>query len=557
LELQLKQSSKVFEHTTEGILITALDGSIISANDGFLKITGYSAKEVLGKNPSLLQSGKQDKKFYKQMWSDILNKGLWKGEIWNKKKDGTMYPEWLAISSIYDEDNKVIQYVAVFSDFSEIKKNQNKLENLAHYDQLTKLPNRLLLNEQMKQFVKSAKRNKSQFATLFIDLDRFKQINDTHGHDVGDEVLKITAKRLQSVLRETDIVARLGGDEFIVVANDVDNIENIHMIAQNILDKLQLPYNVDVHSHYISCSIGISMYPQDSIEVDVLLKNADIAMYESKTAGKNSYSLFSKSMEESVKALSSLHNDLNIALSNNDFYLVYQPQYDIMDNKLLGFEALLRWKHEIKGLIGPDDFIPYAEESKLIIPIGKWVIAQAIEDYEKIQKVFNSNFTIAVNVSHVQMNQDFVDTLEYFIKKNNDLAKIIKIEITETSAMSNLQNTQNIINQIKALGFKISLDDFGTGYSALNAIKTLRVDEIKIDRSFINDVPGDKDDEELVSTIIAMAKVMKKSVIAEGVETEQTRDFLIERRCPIVQGYLISRPLTLDKTLAYVKDMKK
>ena len=558
LELQLRQTSKVFEHTTEGILITDLKGSILSVNDAFSKITGYKSSEVVGKNPSLLQSGKHDRHFYKRMWSDIAKNGLYKGEIWNKKKDGTIYPEWLAISPIYDDHEKVIQYVAIFSDFSEIKKNQNKLEELANYDPLTKLPNRLLLHEQIKQSVKLAKRNKNQFAVLFIDLDRFKQINDTYGHGAGDEVLKMTAKRLQSVLRETDIVARLGGDEFIVVVDDMRQIENVHLVAQNILDKLQEKFTTGENDHYISCSVGISVYPDDTVndDIDVLLKNADIAMYESKSAGKNSYHMFSSDMAETVKALSTLHNDLNVALKNDEFYLAYQPQYDVVKDELLGFEALIRWKHSTKGEIGPDDFIPYTEESKLIIPIGKWILEQAVMDYQEIKKVLKSAFTIAVNVSHVQMNQDFVDTLKSLVKEHEDFAKVVKIEITETSAMKNLKNTQSVIGQIKAMGFKISLDDFGTGYSALNAIKTLKVDEIKIDRSFVKDVPGDKDDEELVSVIIAMAKVMNKSVVAEGVETVATRDFLVQRKCPIIQGYLISKPLPLDEILEYVKSAK-
>ncbi|SMP87316.1 PAS domain S-box-containing protein/diguanylate cyclase (GGDEF) domain-containing protein [Epsilonproteobacteria bacterium SCGC AD-311-C15] len=558
LELQLRQTSKVFEHTTEGILITDLKGSIISVNDAFSKMTGYKSAEVIGKNPSILQSGRHDKSFYDKIWNDIKNQGVWKGEIWNKKKNGTIYPEWLAISPIYDDNEKVIQYVAIFSDFSEIKKNQNKLEELANYDPLTRLPNRLLLHEQMKQMVKLSKRNKNQFAVLFIDLDRFKQINDTHGHGTGDEVLKMTARRIQSVLRETDIVARLGGDEFVVVITDIQNIENAHMISQNILDKLQEKFTVYDSEHYISCSIGVSIYPNDTVndDIDILLKNADIAMYESKTAGKNSYHMFSSRMAETVKTLSALHNDLNKALNNNEFYLVYQPQYDVVKDELLGFEALIRWKHATRGEVGPDNFIPYTEESKLIIPIGKWILEQVLVDNQEIKKVLKSDFTIAVNVSHVQMNQDFVNTLELLVKQHKDFAKVIKIEITETSVMKNIKNTQSIIGQIKAMGFKISLDDFGTGYSALNAIKTLRVDEIKIDRSFIKDVPGDKDDEELVSVIIAMAKVMKKSVVAEGVETTDTRDFLIEKKCPIIQGYLIGKPLPLDKTLEYIKKIK-
>lgn len=558
LELQLQQTSKVFEHTAEGILITNLEGIVVSANEAFTKITGYSKEEIVGNRPSLLQSKRHDLNFYKKMWKEITQKGVFKGEIWNKKKDGAIYPEWITISTIYDENENPIQYVAVFSDFSEIKKTQRKLESLAHYDTLTQLPNRLLLHEQIKQSIKMSNRNKHPFAVLFIDLDRFKQINDTHGHGVGDEVLIMTAQRLQKVLRKTDIVSRLGGDEFVVVVNEIKDFANIDKIANNILVKLQEPFCVDGYEHYISASIGVSVYPQDTQDDDVntLLKHADIAMYESKSAGKNNYHMFSSEMAESVKMLSTLHNNLNTALSKNEFYLVYQPQYDVLKNKILGFEALLRWRNSNSEEIMPSDFIPYAEESKLIIPIGKWVLEQAIEDYYKIKKLFKSKFTISVNVSHVQLNQEFINVLEYLVAKHQDFSSIIKLEITETAAMQNLQNTQEVIKEIKKLGFKISLDDFGTGYSALSAIKTLRVDELKIDRAFVKDVPGDKDDEELISVIIAMAKVMKKNVVAEGVETIETRDFLTQRRCSVIQGYLIAKPMKLEETLEFIKNNK-
>lgn len=555
LELQLQQTSKVFEHTVEGIMITELSGKIISVNDAFCKITGYSQGEMQGQKPSILKSGKQDKSFYKRMWNDVLNKGVYKGEIWNKKKDGTVYPEWLAISTIYDENNMPIQYVAIFSDFSEIRKTQNKLQNLAHYDTLTRLPNRLLLNETMTQLIKTARRNKYKVAVLFIDLDRFKQINDTYGHETGDEVLKETSKRLKSTLRESDTVARLGGDEFIVVINELNNLKDIDIVARNILNKLQLPFIVSEHEHYITCSIGISIFPEDTDgnDIDILIKHADIAMYEAKAAGKNNYSMFSQAMADNVKRLSTLHNDLNIAIQNKDFYLTYQPQYDVMQDKVIGFEALIRWRHPEKGEIFPDEFISYCEESQLIIPIGTWVMEQALQDYYKIKEVYQEKFTISVNVSHAQINNNFIDVLEALVLKHKNLVEILKIEITETTAMQNFEDTSLIIEQIKELGFKISLDDFGTGYSSLNSIKALKVDELKIDKTFFNHVPGNIEDEELITTIIAMAKIMKKSVVAEGVETIATRDFLIERRCPIIQGYLISKPMTLDRTLNFFK----
>lgn len=554
LELQLQQTSKVFDHTIEGIIITDLQGVVVSVNESFTKITGYSKEEIIGKNPSILQSKKHDKNFYKKLWHDVTKKGIFKGEIWNKKKDGTVYPEWIAISTIYDEEGKPVQYVAVFSDFSEMKKTQNELENLAHYDTLTQLPNRLLLYEQIKQSIKVSNRNNNQFAVLFIDLDRFKQINDTHGHGVGDEVLKMTAQRLQNILRKSDIVSRLGGDEFIAVINEINDITSIHLIANTILAKLKEPFKIGGEDHYTSGSIGVSIYPNDTQDEDIntLLKHADIAMYESKAAGKNTYHIFSEKMAETVKTLSSLHNNLNVALSKNEFYLVYQPQYDIATQQILGFEALIRWKHPTEGEIMPDKFISYAEESKLIIPIGKWVIEQAIEDYYMIKNVLNTNFTIAVNVSQAQMNQEFINLLKDLSLKHDNFSKIVKIEITETAAMKNLKHAQSIIEQIKSLGFKISLDDFGTGYSALSAIKSLHIDELKIDKSFVQDVPGDIGDEELVSTIIAMAKVMKKALIAEGVETKETQDFLVERSCSVIQGYLIAKPMRIEDILVFL-----
>jgi len=554
LERQLSQTSKVFEHTTEGIMITELDSTIISVNDAFSKITGYKREEVIGKNPSILKSGKHDKEFYENMWVQIEKEGVWKGEIWNRKKDGTIYPEWLAVSPIYDENNKPQQFVAVFSDFSEIKNNQLQLEQLAHYDPLTRLPNRLLLQQQLNFAVKSSKRHKNKFAILFIDLDRFKSINDTHGHGVGDEVLKHTAKRLKGLLRDSDTVARLGGDEFVIVLYDINHSNDIHHIAQTVIDKLQEPFVINGDDHFISASIGISIFPDDAEIVELLLKHADIAMYESKSTGRNNYHFFSNQMAETAQSLSNLHNDLNKALANQEFYIVYQPQYDAAKKEIVGFEALLRWRNAILGEVGPDKFIPYAEESQLIIPIGKWIFEQVVEDWQHINEILTTKFTIAINISAVQLNQNFVNYLEFTINKHPDLVKVLKIEITESSAMKNFQSTQNVLEQIKAMGFIISLDDFGTGYSALNAIKQLKVDEIKIDRSFIQDVPGDKEDEELVSTIIAMAKVMKKQLIAEGVETTHTRDFLLERRCNIIQGFLFSRPLTLEKTLKFIRE---
>lgn len=547
LEQQTLQNATVFEHTSEGIMITDLHGSILSVNNAFTTITGYPKDEAIGEKPNILKSKKHDQLFYEKLWQDIKNTGSWSGEIWNRKKDGTIYPEWLAISLIYDKQKKPLQYVAVFSDFTEIKNNQEMLEQLAHYDPLTHLPNRLLLYEQLHFAINTSKRNNAKVAIMFLDLDRFKDINDVYGHSTGDKVLIEVSKRLKKLIRESDTVARIGGDEFVIALYSFNSKNEIEHIANKIISSVCKPITVDSITHIITVSIGVTIYPDDSENIETLLKHADIAMYEAKSLGKNQSVQFSDYMADDAKKNTDMFHMLIDAIKARQFFLNYQPQYDVVKKKIIGFEALLRWKHPSVGIISPDKFISFAEETRQIVTIGKFVIEQVCQDFYQYLDLFkDTKIKIAVNVSSVQLDENFIAYLKSLMHKYPNLAKILKIEITETAAIKQIEVLSRILNQIKILGFKISLDDFGTGYSSLTAIKELKADEIKIDRSFIKDVPGNSDDEELVSSIIALAKVMRKSIIAEGVEEDVTQQFLLERGCNVVQGYWFSKPLLLE-----------
>lgn len=546
LEQQTLQNANVFEHTSEGIMITDLNGSILSVNNAFTTITGYSKEEVIGKKPNILKSDKHDSLFYKRMWAELKKTGSWKGEVWNKKKDGSLFPELLAISLIHDEKIKPLQYVAVFSDFSEMKKNQEMLEHLAHYDPLTNLPNRLLLDEQLRFGIHAAKRNHSKIAIMFLDLDGFKNVNDTYGHSTGDKVLIEVSKRLVSLTRESDTVARLGGDEFLIALYNFDIENDIEPLVNKIIHAISEPIVIDSTKHILTVSIGITTYPDDSECTETLLRNADIAMYTAKSLGKNQSILFKEYMAEKAKESTDMFHMLVEAVEHNQFFLNYQPQFDFVKQKIVGFEALLRWTHPVVGNIPPTKFISFAEETRQIIKIGKFVIEQVCKDfYQDLDRLQKNEIKIAVNVSTVQLDEAFIAYLKSLILEYPELPEMLKIEITETAAIKKLETISSMLTQIKALGFKISLDDFGTGYSSLTAIKNLHADEIKIDSSFIKDVPGDRDDEELVSSIIALAKVMHKSIVAEGVENESTQQFLLERRCSVIQGYLFSKPVLL------------
>ena len=544
LETKLHQAATVFDNSNEGIFITDADANITAVNKAFSRITGYAEEEVLGQNPHLLASGKHDLLFYKNMWNELKAKGHWQGEITNKHKNGHLYPEWKTISVVKNDKDVVINYVAAFSDISELKKSQKALEYIAQHDQLTELPNRYLLITQLEQAILRAKRNKLQIALLFLDLDNFKQINDTLGHSIGDQVLKDVALKFKACIREEDIISRQGGDEFLVILEALHDPKEASVIAQKLINSLQKPFSINQHDFYIGVSIGISLFPGDGISSEQLIQNADTAMYQSKSSLKNSYSYFTPQLNQSTERLFKLENYLRVALEKNEIYVVYQPQIDIKDNQIYGFEALIRWAHPDLGLISPVEFIPIAESTGLINKIGQFVLYDSIKQIQYWNKKFKKNFCISVNISSRQFdNDDLPELINSLLIQHQCPAKYLKLEITESLLLQENSRVLELLTTIAKSKVQIALDDFGTGYSSLSYLKKYPINIVKIDQSFIRDIIKDEGDAILVKTIILMAEGLGMKTIAEGVETIEQLNYLKLENCHLIQGYYYSKPL--------------
>ncbi len=535
----------VIKNTSEGIMITDKNNHIVFINKAFFDITQYKEKDVIGKNPSILKSGVHTKQFYKNMWESIINSGEWKGEIWNKHKDDGIYPELLSINTLKDKNGEIENYIAIFTDISDIKKSEAKMRSMAMHDSLTGLPNRTMMSSLMSHSIKSAKRQHELMAIMFIDLDNFKTINDNYGHKEGDNVLIETAKRLKDVLREEDIVYRFGGDEFIVTLEHIRNSEDIAKIAQKLNQSLQIPYQTNDYTFYISCSIGIAIYPNDASSVDELIKNADAAMYQAKNKGKNRYSFYSHELGKQIQEELRIENLLRKSIENNEFEIYYQPKIDTKTLHITGLEALLRWNSKEEGILSPAKFIPIAEKTGLIIPLGNWVMLQACKQIKKWHedKLYSGN--ISVNISGVQLdNKNFVNSIKYVLKESGLSPLYLDLEVTESVLMNDLKHWSNTLDQIRDIGIDISIDDFGTGYSSLSYLRELPVDELKIDKSFIDDIPDDKDACAIVKSIISLAKTLGYKTVAEGVEKKEQQIYLEENGCDIIQGYYYSKPLS-------------
>ena len=558
----LRVAAVAFE-THEAIMITDKNGMIVRVNQAFQTITGYAAEEVLGKNPRILKSGRQSQEFYAAMWQQLLEQGAWEGEIWDRRKSGQIYPKWLTITAVKDGAGDTTEYVAIFNDITSRKQAEEDIRNLAFYDSLTLLPNRRLLMDRMRTAFSVSARSNLYGALLFIDMDKFKVLNDTQGHDYGDLMLIEVARRLQSCVREVDTVARLGGDEFVVLLEEIDATAEVTSqraaaIAEKVRATLAASYRLKEIEHSSSPSIGVTLFRANEHSVEEVFRHADMAMYQAKEAGRNAVRFFDPAMQAAVEKRSALESDLRHAVPERQLQLYFQVQVD-HEQRPVGAEALVRWVHPVRGMVPPMDFIPIAEESSLIIDIGCWVLETAIMKLHAwSQDPLMKDLSLAVNVSAKQFRQaDFVEKIAEGLRHYAIEPSRLKLELTESLVLNDLEDMIAKMQAIRALGVQVSLDDFGTGYSSLSYLKRLPLDQLKIDQSFVRDLSTDEGDAVMVRAIIDMAKNFALDVIAEGVETREQLDFLAQNGCKTYQGYLFSKPLPVDQFEALLRTNPK
>jgi diguanylate cyclase (GGDEF)-like protein/PAS domain S-box-containing protein len=547
-EAALRQAAAVFSSTTEGVVITNANAEIVDVNRAFTEITGYAREEVLGRNPRFLQSRRHPPSFYRGMWTVIRKTGAWRGEIWNRRKDGEVYPGWLTISTVRDDKGNIVNYVGVVSDISAIKRSQEELDFLAHHDPLTGLPNRLLFNARLTHALEQARRENRMLAVMFLDLDQFKAINDSMGHAVGDQLLQEVAHRLRDRIRAEDTIARVGGDEFLLVIEELGVARDAGKVAHKLLECLANPFPLQEQELYVTTSIGISLYPRDGYDVENLIKNADAAMYRAKEQGRNNYQFYTQELTSSAYQRVLLETNLRRALEREQFSLRYQPQFCLRSRRLVGVEALLRWEREDEGTVLPGQFIPLAEESGLIVPIGEWVLRRVCEQMRAWQDAGVGIPRVAVNVSGKQINvPGFPDTVERILAQAGADPSLIELEVTENFIMRRAAHAIGVLERIKSFGVSIAIDDFGTGYSSLAYLKRLPIDMLKIDRTFVRDIPLDPNDEAIARAVIALGHSLQMNVLAEGVETQAQVDFLRREGCDQVQGFLYGQPVTAEE----------
>ena len=544
---QLALAAKVFESTIEGIVVTDANAVIQMVNPAFTAITGYRPEEVIGKTPRILRSNRHDEEFYRKMWESLLSKGHWQGEIWNRRKNGEAYPEWLTINAIKDDSGRTTHYVGVFHDITEIKRTQQKLTYQAYHDALTGLPNRLLLMDRLGVAVARAKRVGGKVAVLFMDLDRFKTINDTMGHAAGDMLLQQVARRLKARCRGGDTVARAGGDEFVIVLK-VESATEAMKAAERLLNVLHSePFMVRGQQLFLTASVGISIYPLDATDPDTMLRNADMAMYRAKEAGRGNYRLYAPEMEAEARERLELEQQLRRAIDEQQLVVYYQPKVELATGRVAGAEALVRWNHPTKGLLSPYVFIPLAEDTGLVVKIGEYVLAKACEEAKRWEEMGHP-ITLAVNLSPRQLEEPFIlEMIERQLNRSGLEPTRLELEITETMVMREVDQARELAQRLRTMGVRTALDDFGTGWSSLLLLKNFPLDAVKIDQAFVRDLPTDPQAKAIASAVVRLAGELGLEVVAEGVETRDHLSFFKTLPCHYLQGYLFSPPVPADQ----------
>ena len=553
-EAQLRLAASVFTHAREGILITDAQGHIVMVNDTFTRITGYTSQEVVGQNPRLLKSGRHEPSFYADIWHALRTKGHWYGELWNCRKDGSLYAELLTISVVEDENGTPLHYLGLFNDITAQKEHQAALEHIAHFDALTQLPNRVLLSDRLRQAMVQSQRSGLPMAVVFLDLDGFKAINDQHGHAVGDQLLVTLAQRLKKVLREGDTLARMGGDEFVAVLAALTGPNNpCEPVLTRLLEAASEPVQVGDACLQISASLGVTLYPQDGADAEQLMRHADQAMYQAKQSGKNRYHLFDVATDNAIKSRSEQIDRIHQALRGHEMVLFYQPKVNMHTGQLVGAEALIRWQHPDKGLLAPGHFLPVLEGQALSTELDEWVLAQVFEQLSRWQQQ-ELVLPVGVNISASSLQgPGFVQHLSALQARYPHLpASLIELEVLETSALQDLTATADIMRACREMGVRFALDDFGTGYSSLTYLRRLPADQLKIDQSFVRDMLDDPDDLAIVQGIMGLAAAFRREVIAEGVETQAHGKRLLAMGCELAQGYGIARPMPASLFPAWV-----
>lgn len=545
-------SSKLFENSSDGIVITDSNNLIIAANPSFLAISGYELNEILGKNPKMFASGKQSKQFYQAMWDSLITHSKWDGILIDRRKDGLEYEKHLMIEVIKDENNIITHFISIHTNETERKSIENKIHYLANYDTLTDLPNRTLLKNRLQKLVINSNKNDLEFSILFLGLDRFKLINNALGHSFGDELLKAVTKRIKKNIRDDDTLARIGGDEFIILLNNTSK-ENAEIVAKNIIEAIIIPFNIIGIDILSKISIGITTFPLDGRDSDALIKNADIAMHQAKDSGRNIFKCYNNRMNDKSNKLFLIEKDISLALKNKEFFLEFQPQVTLPSGLIYGVEALIRLNHPTKGIIPPFDFIDVAEDTGQIIQLGEWIIREACKTASHWHNI-GINIVMSINISIKQLNHfSFLGIIKKALSDFNLPPEMIDLELTEGIMIGDTDYTIGILNELRAIGVQLSIDDFGTGFSSLNYLKCMPITQLKIDKSFVDDIETNKSDIAIVLSIIELGRKFDLKIIAEGVETQSQLNAIYQMNCNNIQGYYYGKPMSSENIVKCIQ----